>query len=165
MPGRLRVNQTLTANTDGITDPDGLTRPRYSYEWLVDDTVVPESVGRQYTVRQSDLGKRIKVRVDFTDDGGFDETLTSAATAAVQAELPPTETFGWISKAGCSSTTARAAGGARSAATVWIGAAGTRVAQVVCRQLGKTGGELLGRRRSCFPSEGGRGLLYERDEL
>ena len=85
--GTVREHQTLTANTDGIADADGLTRVGYSYEWLVDDTAVSEGgTGRAYTVTASDVGKRIKVRVTFTDDRGHVETLTSAETATVPAQ-------------------------------------------------------------------------------
>ena len=38
-----------------------------------------------YTLADADEGKAITVQVSFTDDGGNDETLTSAATDAVSA--------------------------------------------------------------------------------
>ena len=84
--GTVKVDQTLTANTDGIADADGLTRVGYSYEWLVDDTAVSRGAGKAYTVTESDVGKRIKVRVTFTDDRGYVEILTSAETATVPAQ-------------------------------------------------------------------------------
>ena len=42
-----------------------------------------------YTLADSDEGKAVKVRVSFSDDDGNDETLTSAATAAVEAAPKP----------------------------------------------------------------------------
>ena len=49
--------------------------------------------GSTYTLVSADEGKAIKVRVSFTDDAGNEETLTSAATAAV-ASRPNTPATG-----------------------------------------------------------------------
>ncbi len=81
--GTAQVGQTLTASTTGISDHDGLTNVTYSYQWLADDTEIDGATGSTYTVQSTDNGKVIKVRVSFTDDGGSDETLTSAGTSAV----------------------------------------------------------------------------------
>ena len=77
--GTAQVGQTLTASTSGITDPDGLTNVSYSYQWLADDTEIDEATNSTYTPQTTDIGKVIKVRVTFTDDGDNDESLTSAA--------------------------------------------------------------------------------------
>ena len=81
--GTAQVGQTLTASTTGISDPDGLTNVTYSYQWLADDAVIDGATSSTYTVQSTDNGKVIKVRVTFTDDGGSDESLTSAGTSAV----------------------------------------------------------------------------------
>ena len=81
--GRAQVGQTLTASTTGILDTNGLTSVSYSYQWLADDTEIDGATSSNYIVQSSDNGKVIKVRVSFTDDGGSDESLTSAGTAAV----------------------------------------------------------------------------------
>ena len=81
--GTAQVGQTLTASTSGISDPDGLTNVTYSYQWLADDTEIDGATSSTYMVQSSDNGKVIKVQVTFTDDAGNDESLTSAATAAV----------------------------------------------------------------------------------
>ena len=44
------------------------------------------ATGASYTLVDADEGKTIEVRVSFTDDAGHEETLTSAATAAVEPE-------------------------------------------------------------------------------
>ena len=84
-----QVDQTLTADTSGITDADGLTNLSYSYQWIRNDGTNDADIGGQtgstYTLTDEDVGKTIKVRVSFTDDAGNEETLTSAATAAVAA--------------------------------------------------------------------------------
>ena len=81
--GTAQVGQTLTADTSGIADEEGLTGVAYRYQWLADDTEIDGATGSTYTLQASDNGKVIKVRVTFTDDAGNEESLTSAATAAV----------------------------------------------------------------------------------
>ena len=81
--GTAQVGQTLTADTSDISDPDGLTNPSYTYQWLADDTEIDGATSSTYTVQASDNGKVIKVRVTFTDDADNEETLTSAGTSAV----------------------------------------------------------------------------------
>ena len=85
--GTARVGETLTANTTGIADSDGLTRATFAYQWLADDADITDATGSTYTPAAIDAGKAIMVEVSFTDDAGNAETLTSAATAAVT--LPP----------------------------------------------------------------------------
>ena len=77
------MGQTLTADTSGISDDDGLGNVTYNYQWLADDTEIDGATSSTYTLQASDNGKAIKVRVTFTDDGGSEESLTSTATEAV----------------------------------------------------------------------------------
>ena len=86
--GTAQVGQTLTAGTTAIMDADGLTSVSYTYQWIrVDgtDADISGATSITYTLVGADLGKTIKVTVSFTDDASNDETLTSAATAAVSA--------------------------------------------------------------------------------
>ena len=83
--GTARVGETLTAEPSSIADDDGLDNAAFSYQWLADDADISGATGSSYTMAEADEGKAIKVRVSFTDDGGNDETLTSAATAVVEA--------------------------------------------------------------------------------
>ena len=75
--------RTLTADTSGISDQNGLTNPGFTYQWLRDDSPVPGATGQDYTLISDDVGSRMKVRVDFVDDDGNQESLTSAATDEV----------------------------------------------------------------------------------
>ena len=88
--GTAQVGETLTADTSDIADADGLDDVSFTYQWLADDTEIAGATGSTYTVAAADEGKAIKVRVTFTDDADNEETLTSAATAAV-AGAQPTE--------------------------------------------------------------------------
>ena len=87
--GIAQVGETLTADTTGIADDDGLTNSTYSYQWVANDgttdTDISGATDATYTLVADDEGKTIKVKVTFTDDADNDETLTSAATDAVEA--------------------------------------------------------------------------------
>ena len=98
--GTAQVGRTLTAVTTGITDGDGLTSPTYTYQWIrVDgsEADISDENSSTYTLVDADLGKTIKVRVSFDDDGGNTETLTSAATATVTAAIIPPVSAGLVS--------------------------------------------------------------------
>ena len=88
--GTTQVGQTLTADTSGIADTDGLSDVQYEYQWIADDADIAGATGLTYTLTDSEESKAIKVQVSFTDDADNGETLTSAATGAV-AGAQPTE--------------------------------------------------------------------------
>ena len=83
--GAAQVGETLTVDTTGIADGDGLGNATFSYQWLADETEIGSATASSYTLVAADAGKAIKVRVSFTDDAGNDEELTSAASGAVAA--------------------------------------------------------------------------------
>ena len=87
--GTAQVGETLTADTTGIDDSDGLADVSYNYQWLADDTEIAGATGNAYVLTSAELGKAVRVRVSFTDDAGNEESLTSAATTAVAAAPPP----------------------------------------------------------------------------
>ena len=84
--GTVQVGETLTADTSGIADENGLSTVSYSYQWLADDAEIAAATGSTYTLTDSNEGKAIKVRVSFTDDANNQETLTSPATDGVAAQ-------------------------------------------------------------------------------
>ena len=86
--GTAQVGETLTVDTSGIADTDGLENASFGYQWLADDAEIAGATNSTYTLVDADTGKNIKVRVNFTDDAGNDETLTSEATDAVAAAEP-----------------------------------------------------------------------------
>ena len=61
--GTVQVGETLTANTSGIADADGLANATFSYQWITDDSVIVASAARTYTPSDGDRGKSVKVRV------------------------------------------------------------------------------------------------------
>ena len=91
--GTARVGETLSALTHAIRDADGLTAASYDYQWIqvdgTDETEISGETGRTYTLAADDSGKKVKVKVSFTDDIGSEETLTSAAFPAGTGTIAP----------------------------------------------------------------------------
>ena len=96
--GTAQVGKTLTVDTSGIDDADGLGGAVFSYQWIANDengdVDISGATGASHDMVAGDKGKAIKVRVTFTDDDGNEETLTSEATAAVAAA--PTPLTAWF---------------------------------------------------------------------
>ena len=87
--GTAQVGGTLTADTSGVADDDGLTNAAFSYQWQADGADISGATASTYTLADADKGAAISVTVSFTDDAGNEESLTSAATAAVEAAADP----------------------------------------------------------------------------
>ena len=104
--GTPQVGETLTADTSGISDEDGLTNVTYRYQWVGSQSVIdadtgaayiltfeiPDQTGSTYTLAPADEGWTFEVKVSFTDDAGNAESLTSAATGEVEAKPNTTAT-------------------------------------------------------------------------
>ena len=84
--GTARVGETLAADTSGIEDADGLDNATFTHQWLADGSEIQGATEAGYVLTEAEAGKAVMVRVSFTDDGGNGESLTSAATGAVEAE-------------------------------------------------------------------------------
>ncbi len=82
--GTVRVGETLTAETSAIADAEGMSGAVFIYQWLADDADIAGATSDTYTLVETDVGKAIQVKVSFRDDKNNQETLTSAATAAVE---------------------------------------------------------------------------------
>ena len=91
--GTALADQTLTATTPGIEDEDGMTGAVFAYQWIrrdlvtSTDTDIEGATGWTYNVTAANEGKAIKVRVNFTDDAGNPESLTSYAVLAAQSQI------------------------------------------------------------------------------
>ena len=84
--GTAQVGETLTVDTSGIDDADGMSGAVFSYQWLANDAEITGATSDTYILVEADLDKAVKMRVIFNDDDHNEETLTSEATAAVAAE-------------------------------------------------------------------------------
>ena len=78
--GTAKVGESLTADTTGIEDGNGLDRVQFRFQWVSHDgsadTDIANATDSTYTLVATDAGKTIKVRVAFTDRDGYAESLT-----------------------------------------------------------------------------------------
>ena len=81
--GTVQVGETLSVDTSGISDADGIANSTPTYQWIAndgtDDTDIQNATGSTYILSAADEGKTVKVRVSFTDDAGNPESVTSDA--------------------------------------------------------------------------------------
>ena len=88
--GTVREDQTLTAETTALQDADGLPADAagYRYQWQRNTDRSFENIagetGNTYTLDDADVGREVRVQVSYTDDGGMDDSLSSAPTAVVE---------------------------------------------------------------------------------
>ena len=80
--GTPQVGEELSASTSGISDADGLDDASFAYQWIRASADIDGATGSTYTPVAADEGKRLKVRVSFTDDAGNEERLTSTPVGA-----------------------------------------------------------------------------------
>ena len=87
--GTAQVGATLTASSEGITDLSGKPADAgdYTYQWIRENSDgsnpvgIPRATSSSYRLVTADLGKKIRVRMSFTDNEGYAEgPLTSAAS-------------------------------------------------------------------------------------
>ena len=74
-------DQTLTADTSGISDADGLGA--FSYQWYRDGVAITGETAGTLTLGDTDVGANITVEVSYTDGQGTAESTTSAAVGPV----------------------------------------------------------------------------------
>ena len=81
------MGETLTAATSAISDDNGLSNAAFNYQWVRSTagshSDISGATRDTYVITSADAESKIKVRVSFTDDDGYAETLTSASTASV----------------------------------------------------------------------------------
>ena len=81
--GTAKVGEELTADTSAIEDENGLSRVKFSYQWLRNEAEIAGATEASYRLAADDENRTIRVRVSFTDDRGYEETRTSDPTAVV----------------------------------------------------------------------------------
>ena len=94
--GTAQVGETLTADTSGIADDDGLSNSVFSYQWQADGAEISSATSDTYTLADADEGKAMSVTVSFTDDRGHGEDCPARRRrrwkrrpTARPPELPP----------------------------------------------------------------------------
>ena len=87
--GTAQVGETLSADTSGISDVDGIDTDTLTYRWYANggagDMAIEGATGSTYTLEADDAGKTITVYAIFTDNLGYSEVSISAPTATVTA--------------------------------------------------------------------------------
>ena len=80
--GTPEVGQTLTADTSGIMDADGMTNVVWEYQWYrqVGETAtrIPDATSQTYTLTAAEAGGQVSVAPSFIDDGGSEEGRAGA---------------------------------------------------------------------------------------
>ena len=79
--GDITESATLTALIDEITDADGLGK--FVYQWLRNGEVIEDATDSTYVLTSRDVDHRISVQVAYTDERGYEESLTSEETIRV----------------------------------------------------------------------------------
>ena len=84
--GTAQAGQVLTADASPIMDTDGLTGVDFTYQWVRVDADgmsnpadITDATAATYTLTAADAGKKVKVKVSFTDELSGEEERTSAA--------------------------------------------------------------------------------------
>ena len=96
--GTATAGQTLKASTSGIGDVDGKTKAdagdmdfAYVYQWVrvdgTSETDISGATSSTYTLADADAGKKVKVRVTFTDDDGTTEGPLSSSAYPSEATV------------------------------------------------------------------------------
>ena len=78
--GALKVGEILTA---AVTDVNGVPSS-VSYQWYEDTAAITDATANNYTLKVAQVGKAITVKASFTDNDGYAELATSAASEVVQ---------------------------------------------------------------------------------
>ncbi len=94
--GTLAVGETLMAVRD-FTDADGLVGVTFNYVWRrTDDTsstsseLIDGATSETYTITAADLGQHMQVFVNYTDQGGTEQSVGSDWTTTAVAAAAPT---------------------------------------------------------------------------
>ena len=74
-------DETLTADTSGISDADGLGA--FSYQWYRNGVAITGETNSTLVLGDADVGANIMVEVSYTDGQGTAESTTSAAVGPV----------------------------------------------------------------------------------
>jgi VCBS repeat-containing protein len=101
--GSSTEGQVLTASTSGIADVDGLVGVPFNHQWQVSAdgltgwVDISGATASTYTLDSAQVGKYVRDKVTFTDQGGTLETLFSAASSSIAGVVPQVDS---ISRAG-----------------------------------------------------------------
>lgn len=81
--GVVEQGKTLTADTSGVSDPDGEGTGGYKYQWQRNGVDITDATASTYLLTQADVGATITVVVTYVDALGAEETLDCDPTTPV----------------------------------------------------------------------------------
>ena len=85
--GTPRQGEVLSADSSGLSDPDGIGA--ISWVWTRDGVPIPGATSASYVPTQDDVGHVIGLTASYTDDGGTSETVAAAATTPIENANDP----------------------------------------------------------------------------
>ncbi|PID66439.1 MAG: hypothetical protein CR975_02940 [Gammaproteobacteria bacterium] len=94
--GTPEVGAVLSAS---VKDADGLPAT-VAYQWLADGKPISGATNSTFALTHSEAGKAVSVKVNYADDAGFQEALTSAPTPAITDNTPLSNNTGVVTIAG-----------------------------------------------------------------
>jgi hypothetical protein len=80
--GSAKEGETLILDTSTIADTDGLGT--FNFTWLKDGEAISGVTSSSYSLTQGDVGSVISASLSYVDGSGLTETMTAAATSAVE---------------------------------------------------------------------------------
>ncbi len=90
--GTPQVRATLTADPSPIADANGTDDAVFAYRWFTInndvETEIPGQSQSTLTITDDQVGKSVRVTVDFTDDASYQESRDSEPTSVIQATTP-----------------------------------------------------------------------------
>ena len=81
--GTTSQGETLSVNTNDVTDLNGINTSTNAYQWLRGGSEISGATASTYTLIEEDVGSTITVRYSFTDNQNNNETTTSSATVTI----------------------------------------------------------------------------------
>ena len=75
--------ETLTADSSGVSDEDGMNTTDATYQWYSGGAPITGATSSTYTLRNSDTGQLIQVSMTYDDTAGRSTTVLSANTTTV----------------------------------------------------------------------------------
>lgn len=94
----------MKAETSAISDADGVSSSTFIYQWLRNGKVIGGATSSTYKLVAVDVGKKVTLKVVYTDDLGADEAVISNEIGPVFSDLPgvtapvlnPVNATGWF---------------------------------------------------------------------
>ncbi|MEO0477602.1 MAG: hypothetical protein AAF085_16785, partial [Planctomycetota bacterium] len=84
--GSVKVGETITVDTSGIVDDNGLSNAIFSYQWVLDGSPLPGETNDSYTLTSGHEGSAIGVVVSYNDDdGNLTESIESSGFTVHEA--------------------------------------------------------------------------------